>query len=94
MIKDWCVACREQLGELAAALAESGSPLRLPAALSLPQMRAGSAGQIGRTGVAAAQQRQPLVEVNRTPGQTPPHIKQEAAEHKVTPNPKTLPICT
>ena len=88
MLRDQRVPCREQLGELVAALAESGSPLRLPAALSLPQVRARTASQTGRTGVAAdsspAQRRQPLVDVNRTPGQTAPHIKQEAVEqHKV-----------
>lgn len=71
-------------------LAESGSPLRLPASLSSAQMLAGGVGRSGSTGLtgavrasAPAQQRQPLMSLNRTPGQAAPGIKQEAAEEKV-----------
>ena len=71
-------------------LAASGSPLRLPHSLSSARMLTGGASRAGSTGMTGAvrastpaQQRQPLVSLNRTPGQAAPGIKQEAAEEKV-----------
>ena len=78
--------CRDPLSELAAALAESESPLVLPANLCSASAQARGAGRPGSAGMAggsAPAQRQPLADLNRMPGQAGHGIKQEAPEEKV-----------
>ncbi len=86
VLKALHVLCSDPLNELAAALAESESPLLLPADLSSAPAQARVAGRPGSAGMAgrsAPAQRQPLANLNRMPGQAVHCIKQEAPEQKV-----------